>query len=350
MSDSGLLEAVLQRYDLWPDALAPAGGTAGRTWRVTCGARSYFVRRRGARTASPARIAFDHGLRRHLAAHGFPAVPPLTTIEGETCVTLDGGVYEVYPWVEGRGLGPDIARPACLAAATTLARFHRIAATYAAPCERLLPQFGHYPTPLPQAPRFDDPEVFLAVADFLADRYRTAGNREAMARARAWIEGYAEWYGALQRRLPLRVIHGDYNGCNLLFNAVGQVVGVFDYDWAWRDTRVRDVGEGVFFFGARRERAPDGGDIWSLTACPRLETAAMAEFLSAYHRAAPLSDTELQAVPLAMLGRWIACRTEGAMKVPEEQRAAFYLADFARPFEWYEREAHTLVSMAAGWR
>ncbi|NUQ00781.1 MAG: phosphotransferase, partial [Armatimonadetes bacterium] len=316
--------------------------------RVEAGGQSWFVRRRGPRTSTPERVAFDHGLRRHLADHGFPTAAPLTAVTGDAVVRLEDGLYEAYPWVSGQGLTPGIAAAARGPAAAALARFHTLAATYRGECEPLVPQFGHYPSPIRPRPRFDDPGAFLEALAQIAERYTTPANRDALRRARDWVVWWDETYSALYQRLPRGVIHGDYNGCNLLFHPDGQVAGVFDYDWAWRETRVRDIGEGLFFFGAQRETVLDGGSIWSLTSCPRLEGAGMAEFLGTYHRAAPLSADELRAVPLAMLGRWIACRTEGAMKVPEERRAEFALADFERPFTWYQRAASALQEAVSG--
>jgi Ser/Thr protein kinase RdoA (MazF antagonist) len=132
------------------------------------------------------------------------------------------------------------------------------------------------------------------------------------------------------------VIHGDFNHCNALYSHDGAIIGLFDFDWAWRDARVRDVGDALFFFGACRSDPPDAGDIWSLTACPRLDTNSMLCFLHRYDSLAPLAVEEWAAVPLAMLGRWVAIRLEGVMKVPESRRAEFVLAGFERPFAWFD--------------
>ncbi len=228
-----------------------------------------------------------------------------------------------------------------------LAQFHELAAAYQAPCEERVPQFGHYPIAVEQHPRFDHPEAFAAVIAFVRDSYATPSQVPAVERATEWVRWLGQAYSdEVYAKLPKSVIHGDFNGCNLLFASDGRVVGVFDYDWAWRDTRVRDVGEALFFFGACRDEAPDTGSIWSLTACPRFDTARMADFLHSYRQASPLSDDELAATPLAMLGRWVACRTEGAMKVPERRRAEFLLADFEVPFRWYQAEAEKLLNLA----
>ncbi len=338
-------QVVLEAFGLRPTGLAAAGGTAGRTWRVDGPAGRIFLRRRGPRTSHPARIAFDHGLRRHLVAHGFPTAAPLPARDGSSAVQHDDGVYEAYPWVPGQSLQPAVAAAARVPAAEALARFHELAAGYDGVCETMVPQFGHYPRPIPAAARFDWPIAFVAALEHLQPLAQNNAERAALVRARSWVAWlYGQYSASRWGRLPKGVIHGDYNACNLLFDEVGQVAGVFDFDWAWRESRVRDVGEGLFFFGAARDEATDGSDIWSLTACPRFDEAGMLEFLRAYHRIAPLTAEELQAVPLAMLGRWVACRTEGAMKVPEAARVSFATRDFELPFRWHEARAGALLN------
>ena len=220
-----------------------------------------------------------------------------------------------------------------------LAWFHRQASSLDAPCEPLLPQFGHYPVP-PESQRFfDHPQALLEAARFVATAYGTTAYRDTLRRAVDRIRWLGDTYGALIDALPRTVIHGDYNHCNMLYGEDGRILGLFDFDWSRPDVRARDVGDGMLFFGARRDDMPDGGDIWSLTACPVLDTAAMVEFVTTYHSASPLCTEERRAVPLAMLGRWAAMRLEGVMKVPEDRRAEFFLWSFDTPFEWYERDA-----------
>lgn len=341
------LTPVLAAYRIQASSVRPAGGTAGRSWQVTEGNRRWFIRRRGGRTATVQRAEYDHGLRNWLAANGFPATPARPGPDGLPWLELNAQLYEVYPWVDGVGLSPELAERCRVPAAVTLAWFHRLAADYPNLCEPALPQFGHYPTPPRATARFDDPVVLGEVVDQLRQSYGTSDNAAAFAQAAARVEQYQQAYGELRESLPTGVIHGDYNGCNLLFEPSGEVAGVFDYDWAWQDSRVRDVGEGVFFFGARREAPPDGGSIWSLTACPRFDFDAMVAFGRAYHQAYALTHHERRAVPLALLGRWLACRTEGVMKVPVERRAEFFLADLDQPFAWYDAFGETFVAALA---
>jgi homoserine kinase type II len=318
--DDPTLQKVFAAFDIQPRRVMAAGGTAGRTWRVETAAGPCFMRCRGTRTASEARVAFDHAVRKHLAQRGYPTAAPAAYAR------VDGRAYELYPWIDGQGYSRAIAEPARTSAARALARLHDLTADLQAECESHVPQFTHFDPPIAARPRFDDPAAFLDVID----RFGHRGARDR-------VEWFAKTYDELYARLPHGVIHGDYNSANLLFDDKGEVAGVFDYDWAWRDTRVRDIGDGMLFFGATRDSELDGGDIWSLTACPTLDTDAMRGFVDAYEQISPLSDDERRAVPLGMLGRWIAIRLEGIVKVPDQRKVEFMLMDFDRPFEWYER-------------
>ena len=331
------LSNVLTRYRIPTATIERAGGTAGSTWRVVshCG-HAYFIRRRGARTSSPERIRFDHGLRCRLAAHGFPTVAPLKTDTGETWIAIDGAAYETYPFVDGLVYSERIAPSARASTARVLAQLHRVSAGYDGLCETLVPQFSSYPEPVVPRERFDAPDAHIEALDMIERRYATPAERSAIAQARARIVDVGRAYAAVYSDLPRTVIHGDYNCFNLLFTADGHVVGVFDFDWAWREVRVFDVAQGMFFFGAHRTGDLDPASIWSLTRCPDLDTGAMAEFARAYHRENALTDLEWCVLPLVILARWVSWRLEGAMKVPERRRVEFLLYGFQQPFAWYD--------------
>ena len=343
LPEAELLGRVMAACGLGVDCASRAGGTAGRTWRVRRGRSDYFVRRRGVRTATPRRIAYDHGLRRHLADGGFCATPPLAGRDGRTWIEIDSHVYDVYPWVDGEGISARTVELARTPAATALARLHETARSYEAPCEPLVPQFGHFDAGFRPSARFDDPAAVLEVIAHVTETYSHNANRDALRRAADRAAWLAEAYGpALYGALPRYVIHGDYNCHNLLFTPAGQVAGVFDFDWAWRDVRVHDIADAVFFFGARRDWSAGPADIWRLTACPRFDLAPMRHVVSAYQAISPLTAVEREALPLAMLARWVSIRCEGVMKVPPPRRAEFLLTAFERPFEWFDTEGQQL--------
>lgn len=328
------MTVILKAFGLEGARAVSAGGTAGGAWRVATSRGDFFLRGRGPRTSGESRIHFDHALRTHLAEKGFCAYPPIPADNGQSSLSVNGSIYELYPWIEGRSYGPDIQELVRAEAAVTLARLHLLAHDFDGDCEKALPQFAHFPVPIAEFDRFDHPDALAGAVGFIVENYGTLSRRRELRKAFERVERLRDSYLDLYRILPERVIHGDYNACNLLFTPAGTVVGVFDFDWAWRDTRVRDVAEGALFFGARRTRRIDSGNIWELTACPQLNTGTMQEFIRAYHTVNPLTPDEIRAIIPALLGCWTAFRAEGVMKVPEKDRAEFFLRDFLRPFEW----------------
>jgi Ser/Thr protein kinase RdoA (MazF antagonist) len=344
VSDPTPPAAVLAQYGLQASEAHPVGGTAGGAWKLTAPPACFFLRRRGKRTATEARARFDLGLRRFLADRGFPTQVPLRSTAGHDQVHCLGEVFELYRWVDGELLTATGRVAARDVVATLLAAFHRVAAAYAEPCERLVPQFALHAWPGPGSPHFDDPLTQTQVLDFARagerDPARIGRLNQALERVR-WL---AAAYGPLLETLPLYTIHGDFTSANVLFTPSGEIAGLFDFDWAWRDTRVRDVADGALFFGAEPAAALDPGDIWSLTRCPRLDTGGMAAFVEAYGRELPLTRPERSAIPLAILARWVSMRLENAPKVPLARQVEFLLREFEAPFEWYESEGHRLAS------
>ncbi len=333
-----LLIQILEAHGLRLRAFRPAGGTGGRTWRVETDGGTKFVRRRGVRTSEPARVAFDHGLRRHLQDLGLPVYAPLPTPDGRTALVIEHEVYEIYDFIEGMQYTRSLEIPARRTAAETLACFHRAAASYAAPCEPLCPQFTNLDPPVRERARVDDPHAMLEAIEHLLLLPMERRYRAQIERARARIRWLAEQYPpVLHDQVGGHVIHGDFNCFNLLFDRDGRVRALLDFDWAWRDARTRDIAEGMFFFGAHRVRELRSNDIWSLTQCPILKVEPMRAFLDAYESILPLSATEKRVLPLAMLGLWACYRIEGQAKVPDYERILFFLSEFEKPFAWLDQ-------------
>lgn len=316
--------------------LTPAGGTAGRTWKVTTTQGEYFLRRRGARTSGEARLAFDHGLRAHLVARGIPTVAALKTAAGQVWLRRPEGVYELYPFVVGRPFDPQ-QRGELLSAAQALARFHQAAAQYrpAGPPEPIA-QYTNLGFSSATSTRMDDPQLqrenLLAVRSLATNPEEEALVDRFLARVDEQERHYA---GAAYAPLGGWVIHGDYTPANLLFSEAGQVAGIFDLDWAVPGARCRDVADGLYFF-ATLPRRIDAADIWSLTDAAQFDPERCAAFLRAYQEIAPLAPAELDAIPRAFAGRWISIRLEGMAKVPPDQRFRFFSRQAEEPLRWLD--------------
>ncbi len=332
---------ILSHYPIGNVAeVAPAGGTAGKCWRVTAAAGRYFLRRRGPRTSAPEALAFDHGLRRHLLASGVPTAAPLTAASGETWVARDGSAYELYPFVEGRAFRGGEAELAETARA--LARFHQAAAGCPAR-GRFSPVSVQFAIAAPEVggtERVDDPALIAAAFGRIAEADPTfAPARDAAA---AVVRSYDE---TRYRSLPQWLIHGDYHPGNLLYTDDGRMAGIFDLDWACEQTRCRDLADLLYFFAGRRARPLDAGRIESLTDAVALDLETARSLLRSYHEVLPLTTEEVHAVPLAIQARWLAIRLEGSAKVPPAQRPWFVTRDLEVPLRWLEEHGKALTTI-----
>lgn len=330
-------QEALRHYDVGAvQSVQPAGGTAGKTWRVVTDRLVYFLRLRGVRTSSEARLTFDQGLRDHLLAHGVPTAASLATRDNARWLRRPEGVYELYRFVEGRSFDPENEDEIAVAA-RALARYHLVAASY---------RFSGEPEPICQyttlgfsaatSNRMDDPELLLAnlagTAALASTPAEHALVERCMDRVRAMKVTYA---GQAYHRLSGWTIHGDYTPANLLFSEDGEVAGIFDLDWAVPGARCRDMADGLYFFGCR-PRDIDGSSIWSLTASGCLSRHRCAAFLHAYHSVSRLKPEECRAIPAAFAGRWLSIRLEGMAKVAPEDRFRFFARDAEAPLAWLD--------------
>ena len=336
---------ILARYDLGAvSGMTAAGGTAGRTWRVATATGDYFLRLRGARTSSDARLRYDHGLRDHLVRHGIGTASPLPATDGVRWHRVPDGVYELYRLVVGRLFDPE--RDADVAAAGAgLARYHLAAARYRPPSEEAEPiaQFTRLGFSDATSDRMDDPQLQLATLRAVEALTSTTAERQlleaCMSRVGQLCDAYA---GDAYERLTGWVIHGDYTPANLLFDTgLGDGVAIFDLDWALPGARCRDVADGLYFFGCR-PRTVDGADIWSLTDAGQLDLERCRRFLSAYAGVAPLEPHEVEALPHAFAGRWLSIRLEGMAKVDAADRFRFFARDIEIPLAWWDRHGAEL--------
>jgi len=330
--------SVLALYDIGEvRGMSAAGGTAGKTWKVASLSGDYFLRLRGVRTSSEARLRFDHGLRDHLVGNGVPTAAALTTKAGDRWVRRAEGVYELYPFVVGRSFDPE-SEEEIAAAARGLAEYHRVAAEYR-PFSAETEPIAQYTTlgfSAAVSARMDDPDLQRLNLESVRGLAATDVERQLVDRCIGRVKGMQRTYaGAAYEQLSGWVIHGDYTPANLLFSESGQVVGIFDLDWALPGARCRDLGDGLYFF-ATRPREIDAGDIWSLTEAAEFDEDRCRVFLEAYQSVLPLERREFEAIPLGFAGRWISIRLEGMAKVDSGERFRFFGRGVEAPLRWLD--------------
>ena len=132
------IEPVLANYEQSPgtrkiEFLSGAGGLSGALfWRITTLAGVHCLRRWPQEYPSCERLDLIHRVLAHVALGGVSVIPvPLETLGGRTFVERENHLWELTPWMPGRADYHDGREPAKLEAAlSTLAQFHRAAASF----------------------------------------------------------------------------------------------------------------------------------------------------------------------------------------------------------------------------
>jgi len=111
---------------------------------------------------------------------------------------------------------------------------------------------------------------------------------------------------------------------------------LFDFDWACRQARVKDVADGILFFACPRERPP-AGDLVSLTQAPRYDAERIRLFLEIYQARLPLSEEEIACLPDLLRERWLYVRLDAMhRKVTREEKLKFLLPEVTEPLGWMQ--------------
>lgn len=322
---------VLSHWDL-PDEAADilsAGGTANVNLRLWVGEASYFLKRRSPRYSALGQVAFEHRLMEHLARFRVGTSLALVTVHGQRWVQENSAIYELYPFVEGEEHNPS-SLAELRSAGHALGRFHEATMSFDDRGEKAWP-------------RRNPPSEMLAALEGV--RHLIRSDEEGRGFDFLWRQAdrlRREFPDDLYWSLPCQVIHGDYHPANVKFQN-GEVVGIFDLDWASRQPRLTDFADGLLFFCGLRRTPLDGSDIFSLTQSVTLDWHRLRAFASAYCQTVALTVAERQALPDFLRARWVYCRTDAMRKVPEGQKLRLLLADVEPPLAWLKANAKALA-------
>jgi homoserine kinase type II len=212
LSGYGIRPAVLNLTRL-------TGGEDNLNLRVDADGAAYVLRRYD--ITPPAEVAFELELLAYLAEHGFPTPPPLRRRDGGWAGRLHGRPAALFPHVDGRHPhGRPLWAGERIAAA--LADLHRLTS---------------------------------ALSD-RGIRTRTDGHRLRTLRARlgerpalpafrpvlAAIDRCLDERAALAGELPAAVVHHDAHAGNALFDGDRHLTALLDFDEAYPDYALTDVG------------------------------------------------------------------------------------------------------------
>lgn len=314
------LEAVLGRYRLPPVVRHDlGGGTANPKVVVVTETKRFLLRRRRPEFSVAEVVAYDHSLLAHLRACGLPVLEVVQTVAGQTWVEYEGAVYELHSWIDCESFRQE-NREQVRNAGRTLGRLHRATESFTPRGEKAWP-------------REDYPDRLLAELEPL----RTCARAEER-RVGDMLRGELEAIAAAlpdddYRQLPHVVVHADYHPGNVKF-AGDEVAGVFDWDWANRQSRLLDVRDGLYCFAFRRLGEVDPDDIWSLTQPATPSVTFSRVFLEGYAEHVSLTAPEREALPVLLRSRLCQMRIRGARKVPDEQKLRFLTGGIEAQLRW----------------
>ncbi len=306
------LSAVLGHYELGAVTTAReliGGGAGSPKAYVECARGRFVLKRRAPGRDNPFRVAYAHEIMLWLRARGFDAAPALigTRDENNSMLQLEGRVYELFAFVEGRAFGRTVEQ--ARAAGAALARVHA-----------LLDGF---------VPRQPDP---VERPDVVTIIQRAAEAVHAAALGRE-LEGLVLEAPADDGGRP-GLVHGDWHPGNLLFRD-GAVVGVFDFDSARRAPRADDVAQGLVQFTMKRAGASP--DDWPDEPDVDLATTFLAGYSGDGARGT-LSPAQAPARMVRTLAaEWAEAAAGGLLGGPEQ--ATRLLAAVVRKARWLREHA-----------
>jgi homoserine kinase type II len=337
------INALESAYDLGPwESVELLPGGKSEHYRITAGSGEYVLRC-SRRSKTSADMHFEHELIAHLHENGFPAPMVVRRAVGDTCAAVNGRLYSVCVFVQGSGYRAGNAEHV-REAARTLARYHRIAASF-------------QPTSSPPQ------EPFLN--DMLRERLAGMPSSEA-------ISGFADVYGESTRvrallaslpyavekageildlldhlypKLPLLTIHGGCRRGSALFSG-DRLIVMLDFDSARYEARVVDLAIAI------HDYAKVFGERDSPDFKVSLDLETVSRFLDAYLEVNPLESAEIEALPALLAARPLK-RALGKYRsmIEEETVSDGHVRKAAQEVfrvRWLEAHSHELQTALQG--
>ncbi|MBO1418655.1 phosphotransferase [Streptomyces sp. FH025] len=261
-----------------------AEGLLNRGYRVTTEAGAYFLKCYvDAATANRPKILAHHRAMADLHALGLPVAPPLTCAERTgTVAGLDGRLFALFPWVDGRHRhGTELEPSRCDALGTLLGRLHGALDEVCAPLDQ--------PAGYQSADPFDSRELARDLRR-RAREHRPYDELDELAVQRLTerldlLAEHARCRPAPSTAPPTGWTHGDFHGLNLLYADGpdgGPVAAVLDWDKLGPQPRAEEaVRAATLLFNDRTTGALDLVRVRRYSQSYRASGAATAEHLAA---------------------------------------------------------------------
>jgi Ser/Thr protein kinase RdoA (MazF antagonist) len=340
------IAAVLAQYNLgeWRHCAPIMRGHVNEKWLLETEGGQVLLKRRHVALCKPSLVQAQHALVGHLRGAGFPAPALVRTRYNNTFVAHGGAVYEVQGYVAGEPF--DAAEPQHLAASGhMLGAYHNAVRGF----DR---QALHQPTE-----RYGPAALSSTVRRCLEDWQPSTMPRDDVALLRPLIQELEDHARDLENRylalgrLAELVIHGDYHGANLVFEA-HHIAGVVDYDLAHWCSRAMEVAEAIIAFCT-----DPGLGLVHIVYPGALDLEVVDRFVTAYLAESPLTETEIRALPDMIRTIWLCASLDPPLEpllsrnvAPQALPEILALAEWARAHgaELVERCLAAQVAPARG--
>lgn len=303
----------------------------------------YLLKRRAPGRDDPATVAIAHEVQLYLAERGFPTARLVGTRRGNnSMLQLDGRVYEIFSFVEGRAF--DRSAADAEHSGRTLALLHDLLRNMAPTWQPTIGAYHAAPGVL---------QRLSSIPSLLGDshvRETTRALRVLYSHAATEAERHAaDWRGE-------QLIHADWHPGNMVFQATregegnsdGGVLAVLDFDSIRTAPPVVDLANAVLQFsilrGSRTSRSKNE------QAADELDFTRFKAFCHGYHAyiGQPLRRGEIEALPWLMVEALV---TEAAVTIAAT--GSFGPLDgwdmlrlVLRKGEWIQEHAATMIDAA----
>lgn len=236
---TGVPREVVEAFGLEPGAVRRAErGAMNRNWVIDTPTGAFVVREHRA-AQNAAAVEWEHALIRFAGGKGWPVAMPAPAHSGETTVCHGQRLWSAAPFLRGEhGSATSVAMRTIYG--RLLGRLHRDLQAF--PSEGQRPGFGKT-WELDAMVRPAGMDTFNQLVAAFARDYPELGALIRRERYRNLRELSRLHYPDL----PDRVIHGDFEPWNLLFED-GQLTGLFDFDQARRDALACDIAPALMPF------------------------------------------------------------------------------------------------------
>jgi Ser/Thr protein kinase RdoA (MazF antagonist) len=221
------LAALLRRYGIADvHMFRPLDeGLLNRSFAIATGMGPLFLKQY--LDQAPRQIRAQHAATAALAAAGLPAVPPLRDLDGRTLARRGPRLFALYPWVEGgHRPGLTLAPWQCRELGALLARLHLALAVIMGPARQPLFQ------PTPSAD--DAAQTARRLLALLRGRPQREGIDDLaefrLTERLALLRALAHRCPRPDARLTVGNVHGDFHGLNVMYDPLGAIRAVVDWD------------------------------------------------------------------------------------------------------------------------